>query len=106
MYPSEFGNVDSVDSDLQQPDNFILYPNYPNPFNAETTISYVLSERAFINISIYNISGQLVEVLVNQNKQPGLHSVKWKTKNQSTGLYFYQIIAGDKTATGKCLLLK
>jgi len=96
----------SINSFAQIPFEFQLYPNYPNPFNAGTTISYQLPEPSLVNISIYNVGGQLVKVLINENLQPGYHSMKWEAHNLCSGIYFYKISAGNYSAIGKCLLLK
>jgi hypothetical protein len=95
-----------VNSVPQIPFEFQLYPNYPNPFNAATTISYQLPEPSLVNISIYNVCGQLVKMLINENVQPGYHSMKWEAHNLCSGIYFYKISAGNYSAIGKCLLLK
>lgn len=96
----------SVDDVINMPRQFNLYQNYPNPFNSVTTISYELPELLFVNISIYNVAGQLVETLVNQQIPPGYHAVNWNANNFSSGVYFYKIMAGEYSATGKCLMLK
>ncbi|MCU0643198.1 MAG: CotH kinase family protein [bacterium] len=96
----------SVQSSFQVPFEFQLYPNYPNPFNATTTISYQLPEPSLVNISIYNLCGQLVNELINENVEAGNHSVKWEADHLSSGIYFYKISIGKHRAIGKCLLLK
>jgi flagellar hook assembly protein FlgD len=83
-----------------------LEQNYPNPFNTTTTINYQLSNSAIVNISIYNVRGQLIETLVDGRKDIGFHSVMWNAKGIGPGLYFYQIKAGEITEVKKCLLLK
>ena len=88
------------------PSHFCLHQNYPNPFNPTTTISYELPKSSFVNMSIYNVAGQLVETLVNDNKSPGYYSVEWNTSGASSGLYFYRIDAGDFSSVKKCLLVK
>ena len=80
--------------------------NYPNPFNPATTINYNLSQNSNVLLQVYNLKGQLIETLVNQNQAAGQHSVTWNAVNQSSGIYFYQLHTGAQTATGKCLLLK
>jgi len=80
--------------------------NYPNPFNPVTTINYNLAQNANVLLQVYNLKGQLIETLVNQNQAAGQHSVTWNAVNQSSGIYFYQLHTGAQTATGKCLLLK
>ena len=87
---------------------FRLHQNYPNPFNPETTISYQLPKSEFVNLSIYNIAGQLVETLVNEHKNVGYYSVKWNITQSgiSSGIYIYRIDAGEFSSMNKCLVVK
>ena len=103
----EFSETNDVFKDeTNMPQTFALKTNYPNPFNAVTTISYKLSELLFVNLSIYNVTGQLVEILVNEKVQTGYHNVTWNSTNVSSGVYFYKLSAGEYSAIGTCLLLK
>ncbi len=88
------------------PSDYSMYQNYPNPFNPLTTISYSIPEMTDVNISIFNITGQLVETLVKEEKEPGYHSVVWYPKNVSSGLYIYKLKVGDKTLSKKMILVK
>ncbi|MFQ5824623.1 MAG: right-handed parallel beta-helix repeat-containing protein, partial [bacterium] len=91
----------------QTPRTFELAQNYPNPFNPTTTISYYLPQSADVNISIFNITGQLVETLVNERKTAGFHSVIWNASGISSGLYFYKImINGQVSAVKKSIYMK
>lgn len=83
-----------------------LFQNYQNPFNPVTTISYQLPKSAFVNLSIYNITGQLVETIVNDYKNPGFYTVEWNASNVGSGIYFYKISAGEFTKVRKCLVVK
>ncbi|MCF6271372.1 MAG: right-handed parallel beta-helix repeat-containing protein [Melioribacteraceae bacterium] len=98
--------TDIFEAETNMPQTFVLKTNYPNPFNAVTIISYQLPELSFVNLSIYNITGQLVETLVNRKVQPGYHNIIWNSTDVGSGVYFYKIVAGKYSATGKCLLLK
>jgi hypothetical protein len=95
-----------VDSSLLLTNIFKLHPNYPNPFNAATTIAYELTEIARVEISIYNVAGQLITKLIDKNMPPGYHTITWNATHLSSGIYIYKISAGKYAATGKCLLLK
>ena len=97
-------DIESEQSGL--PVRFELYQNYPNPFNPVTTISYALPKPALVRISVYDINGRIVETLVNEMKSAGYYSVKWNAEKYSSGIYFYQIDAGDFKSNHKCLLLK
>ena len=92
--------------DVILPTTFALKQNFPNPFNPVTTISYQLPKSTFVNLSIYNVVGQLVETLVNEHKNSGYHSVTWNASGIGSGLYFYRIESREYTETKKCLMLK
>jgi hypothetical protein len=83
-----------------------LAQNYPNPFNAETNIGYVLAEAGNVNLSIYDISGRLVETLVDGYQEAGEHIVTWNGSDVSSGIYFYKVATADYTATKMMNLLK
>ncbi len=88
-----------------------LSQNYPNPFNPETTITYSLSETANIDLSIFNIKGELVKDLLSSVMEEGEYSVTWNGRDNSdfevpSGMYFYQMNASGKTITRKMILMK
>ncbi|MCH8068519.1 MAG: T9SS type A sorting domain-containing protein [Candidatus Marinimicrobia bacterium] len=97
---------DQYENEIQIPEKFYIEQNYPNPFNPRTTISYQLPKSSFVNLSIYNVTGQLVETMVSEYKDVGYHSVIWDASGVGSGLYFYRIEAGEYTETKKCLILK
>jgi len=91
------------------PTEYALFQNYPNPFNPETTIKYQLPEPSEVTINIYNIEGQLVKSLVNQNQLAGYYSVIWDGKDAigkkvASGVYIYQIRA--KNSKESCVQTK
>ncbi len=101
------GEVTSVyESTDLLPTDFYTNPNYPNPFNASTTIEFALPEASEVTIDIYDLLGRKVETLFNTNKPAGVHQVLWNAEKNSTGMYFYRIQAGDNIVTRKMLLLK
>ena len=80
----------------KMPQGFALHQNYPNPFNPATTISYEIPAAGHVTIKIYDLTGRLVKVLVNQNLQPGAHSITWDGTDMrgakvAAGIYIYQI---------------
>ncbi|MDZ7764849.1 MAG: T9SS type A sorting domain-containing protein [Melioribacteraceae bacterium] len=84
----------SVEAGDQIPKTFELSQNYPNPFNPSTTIKFGLPVNADVNISVYNILGQVVEVLADERMNAGSYSVSFDSKNTlSSGIYFYRINA-------------
>ncbi len=90
----------------EKPTDYALIANYPNPFNAATTIVYQLPESGDVNLSVYNIAGQRVETLVSGLMETGNHRANWDASNYSSGIYFYKLTAGEKVFTRRMTLLK
>jgi len=95
----------------QLPVEFALKPNYPNPFNPSTTLSFDIPTREEVMVDIYDVSGRHVKTIVNQELNAGSHSYRWDAtddfNNQmSTGLYICTIKAGKNVASQKLLLVK
>ena len=93
------------------PQQFVLYPNYPNPFNPVTTIRYDLSKESFVDITIYDMLGNVVNNLIYTNQSSGYKSIQWNATNNigapvSAGVYLYKIKAGGLVETKKMILLK
>jgi hypothetical protein len=88
------------------PKEFVLYPAYPNPFNPSTTIRFDLPEEGFITLSVYDITGKLVETLINEVLQQGSHNILWQPQNLPSGNYFVQLKSRNRTFTQKLTLLK
>jgi len=80
--------------------------NYPNPFNPSTTIRYELPRTSRVTLTVYDVLGQQVSVLVNERKDAGVHEVSFDGSNLASGVYFYRIQAGDFVQTHRLLLLK
>ena len=104
-------NVLVVDARYAIPDEFALHPNYPNPFNPTTTISYDLPGKAQVTLGIYDLLGKKIKTLVNQSQDAGNKIAMWDGTDNlgrqvSAGVYLYQIQAGEFTQTRKMLLLK
>ena len=106
----EYGMVATDEFEIENVESKIS--NYPNPFNPITTINYSLKENSKVSINIYNIKGQNVKQLVNDQLSEGEHSVVWdgkadNGKSVSSGIYFYKLIVTGKTeAVKKCILMK
>jgi len=83
-----------------------LLQNRPNPFNKLTSISYELRAPEHTTLKIYDITGRLVETLVDDHQKSGVYKVQWEGKDQSSGVYFYKLTSSDFTATKKLILLK
>jgi photosystem II stability/assembly factor-like uncharacterized protein len=98
----------SVDEDNGKihPSDYNLFQNYPNPFNPLTTISYSIPQSAQVNLKIFDILGNEIAELINEEKQPGEYQVQWNAESFSSGVYFYQLKAGSFISTKKLLLMK
>lgn len=99
----------------EQPDllpaGFSLRQNYPNPFNPSTQIEYELPTKSHVTVSVFNLLGQKVRILVNQVESAGSHKIEWDGRDEAgnrtaTGMYLYRIEAGDFKQTKKMILLK
>ncbi|MFQ5640478.1 MAG: SBBP repeat-containing protein [bacterium] len=93
------------------PETSILYQNYPNPFNPSTVIRFDLYAAAHVNVSIYNVRGQMVKNLIASQFVPGQYSVTWNGRDESgklvsSGLYFYRIQAGSQVQSRKMLFMQ
>jgi len=92
--------------ETELPTSYNLYPNYPNPFNPSTKITYSLPKAGEVNLTIYNILGQKVATLVDGNRRAGRRSIRWDAKGLSSGIYLCRLKAGDYSMTIKMILLK
>ncbi|MGC9513891.1 MAG: T9SS type A sorting domain-containing protein, partial [Fidelibacterota bacterium] len=104
-----YGIPENLPAEIQsviKPESFVLYPNYPNPFNPVTHIEFSLPEPAQITLNIYDITGRLVEQLVNQHTPAGYHTVTWDAFSYSSGVYIARLKAGSSVKTQKMMLMK
>lgn len=85
---------------------FLLGPNYPNPFNPETTISFSIPNSAHVVLKVFDVLGREVVSLVDGFEQAGAHSVRFDGSQLTSGVYFYRLVADQFTATKKLLLLR
>lgn len=83
-----------------------LFDNYPNPFNPTTQIKYSVKENGMVTLKVYDVLGNEVAALVNEEKQAGTYSVSFNAGNLASGIYFYSISAGNFHQTKKMLLIK
>jgi hypothetical protein len=93
------------------PGQFILYQNYPNPFNPVTTIKFDIPKQSEVKIVVFDILGREVSTLVNEQLKPGTYEVVWSApsgdaSNFSSGVYYYQLRAGNYIDTKKLVLVK
>jgi parallel beta-helix repeat protein len=96
----------SIDDESQGniPHEFKLFPNYPNPFNPSTNISFRIAEIGFVSLKIYDIIGNEVATLVNEEKLPGEYRVLFNASGLSSGIYFYKLRIGNSSTGPKQML--
>ncbi|HSP87743.1 MAG TPA: T9SS type A sorting domain-containing protein [Ignavibacteriaceae bacterium] len=100
-----------IQSDKTSPNIFSLSQNYPNPFNPSTKIKFEIpgqarNDNVLVTLKIYDILGREVATLVNEEKPAGIYETEFNASNLSTGIYFYQLKAGDYIETKKMILVK
>lgn len=95
-----------VSDELNTPLVFNLYQNYPNPFNPSTTIKYSIPELSKVRLTLFNLLGEEVTTLVNEEKIAGNYSVEFNASSAPSGVYFYQLKAGEYIQTKKMILIK
>jgi len=110
----EYSNI--IEAVVGAPAKFSIEQNYPNPFNPSTIIQYAISSRQFVKLTVYDLLGREIEILVNEEKPAGSYEVEFNSSTLSgsvsakggyaSGVYFYQLKAGDYVETKKMVLLR
>ncbi len=95
-----------VTADLSTPATFALEQNYPNPFNPSTNISYSIPNNSFVTLKVYDMLGNEVATLVNEDKEAGNYQVTFDASALSNGVYFYRLQANGFDITKKMILMK
>lgn len=88
------------------PEKFSLYQNYPNPFNPSTAINFDIPKRGNIKLEIFDLSGKLIEELLNEEKTAGTYSVNFNAENLSSGVYIYKLTGTEFSQIRKMMLIK
>tara|TARA_B100001123_G_scaffold287586_1_gene320533 strand:+ start:252 stop:722 length:471 start_codon:yes stop_codon:yes gene_type:complete len=88
------------------PDNFNFYKAYPNPFNPTTALSFAIPIDSKASLSIYNLQGREVSMLIDANMEAGYHSAVWNASSYASGMYFVKMHAGTYISTQKLMLVK
>lgn len=104
--PELWDYVVGIEDEPQLATTFRLEQNYPNPFNPSTRINYSLETSGEVTLSVYNLLGQEVMVLVNDTQAGGSHVVDFDASGMASGMYLYELKTNDKTAVRKMLLMK
>ena len=103
--------INSVEREIQT-NNYMLYNNYPNPFNPTTTIKFAVKDHSYIKIEIFNIIGEKIRTLINKEKYAGIYEVRFDASGLPSGIYIYKMTASNSNYnakyvnTGKMLLIK
>ena len=107
----EYDDIVAVGDERVIPETYDLSANYPNPFNPTTTINYQVPKTAHVKIVIFNLLGQKVATLVDDELVAGFHSTQFngltdRGRQLSSGIYFYRMTTGDFSKTQKMMFLK
>jgi Secretion system C-terminal sorting domain len=102
----DFGVVSGVEDEFIQPEEFVLFQNYPNPFNPTTKIQYALNSRQFMSLKIYDVLGNEIKTLVNEEKSAGTYEVEFDAFGLPSGIYMYRLTSGNISISKKLILLK
>jgi hypothetical protein len=102
-----FTNLPTAIKDSEElPSEFMLAQNYPNPFNPTTNIKFSLPKSSHVKLNVYDALGKIVTTLVDEDKAAGIYEVEFNASKLSSGVYFYQILTPNYSATKKLLLMK
>jgi len=105
-FGGQYEYSDEIEVEVNGPLTFGIEQNYPNPFNPSTLIKYSISENGFVKLSVYNLVGEEVTVLVNKEVDAGFYEIEFDATTLPSGIYFYRIQAGSFVETKKMVLMK
>ena len=101
------GTQDSaVKPRTDRPSTFTLEQNYPNPFNSNTIIPFTLTEKRHVNITVFNLQGQRIKIVLNQTMNPGIHNLNLRMDDVPSGIYLYQLQVDQQSEMRRLLYLK
>jgi hypothetical protein len=95
-----------VEDETENPNYYHLYQNFPNPFNPITIINYEIPELSFVTLKVYDVLGNKIATLVNEEKSVGSYEVEFNATALTSGVYIYKLQAGDFIETKKMVLMK
>lgn len=105
-YLGRYEYSDIIEMELRVFNSYLLEQNYPNPFNPLTTIGYGIKEKSNVQITVLNSIGEEIALLVNEEKEPGYHTVEFNATSLPSGVYFYQLKTQNFVKTKKMLMIK
>lgn len=88
------------------PVSYNLNQNYPNPFNPSTSIKFDIPKSSFVKLKVMDVTGRILDVLVNENLKPGTYEMNWNASKYSSGVYFYSLETKDFKQTKRMMLIK
>jgi hypothetical protein len=97
--------ITSAEENEEVPENFSLEQNYPNPFNPSTKIKFSMREEGLVTLTLFNLLGEKVAVLLNDNFEAGNHSVDFNATELPSGIYFYRLVIPNKFSEVKKMIL-
>ncbi len=106
FYSLAWTDLTTIQSTTEKFHTFYLSQNYPNPFNPTTNIQYAVSSTQFVSLKVYDVLGNEIATLVNEEIDAGNYQVEWNASNLPSGIYFYRIRAGTFIETKKSIFLK
>lgn len=105
-FDGSFEYSDVVEIEVGTPNQYSLEQNYPNPFNPTTRISYSIKEKGLVTLRVFDILGNEVRTLVNEEQDAGNYKVEFSATSFASGIYFYSLQSGEFLSTKKMILLK
>jgi|GEM_PF-5683958 len=105
-YMTQYDSVTSVTKSNKLPEKFLLFHNYPNPFNPSTEINYSIAKSGFVTLKVYNILGQEVAELFDGYQKAGLYNIDFDASKLASGVYIYRLRSSGLTQTKKMILMK
>ncbi|MBT8385788.1 MAG: T9SS type A sorting domain-containing protein [Ignavibacteria bacterium] len=102
----DFGIISDVEIIVSDEMNYLLQQNYPNPFNPSTTIKFSIPEKGNVKLMVYNILGEEIEILLNEVKEAGVHTINYNAQDLTSGIYFYKLDVNGFSRVMKMNLLK
>jgi hypothetical protein len=105
-YDGSFEYSHIIEVYINSPSMFSLSQNYPNPFNNSTIILFQIPMDEFVTLKIYDVLGNEVKTLIEENKKAGYYKINYSANDLSSGIYFYKLTAGENSSTRKFILLK
>ena len=107
-----FGNINYIEGSCLSlyrgliPEEFSIHSIYPNPFNPITQITYGIPNNINVKIAIYDVKGQLIQILIDKQHTPGFYTIDFEASNIPSGLYLARIVSGKYINTKKLMLIK